>query len=235
MTTDRPPRRTDIDYSGSRKNSFCDRLDRDWEALADVLDVPLSEKRRFPVGGEARALWEWLEARGERSRLPQALREIGRGDLATELTEHQDQAWSRYYRCCIERWSGPRHALDKRFVRLNLLLDRGEDADGVRWQPHETDLRSVAEVLEQRPDPVLVLLGDPGCGKSTLLRHHELENAQAVLDHCSKLGGAAVTFTGLPMSSRANACCAMTMSVEKVTIATLVHWNCPISFPRQSA
>ena len=37
------------------------------------------------------------------------------------------------------------------------------------------------EVLEQVPEPALVLLGPPGSGKSTLLRHFELDNAQTVL------------------------------------------------------
>jgi len=64
----------------------------------------------------------------------------------------------------------------------DLLIDQGENADGPRWQPRDTDLKSVAAVLDELPDaPALVLLGDPGCGKSTLLRHHELDKAREVL------------------------------------------------------
>jgi len=34
----------------------------------------------------------------------------------------------------VARWSGERHALDKRFVQLTLLLDQGPDAQGPRFQ-----------------------------------------------------------------------------------------------------
>jgi hypothetical protein len=83
--------RTDTAYSGSSKHVFRQRLRDDWKALADVLEVKPYEPDAFAHGDEPRALWEWLERRGElSSRLPSALREIGRGDLADTLAERRD-------------------------------------------------------------------------------------------------------------------------------------------------
>ena len=98
--------------------------------------------------------------------------------LAPELNR---QHLIDYYQYCIERWSDPRHALDQRFVRLTLLLDQGEDAQGPRWQEHR-QFQRLRDVVDKLPDQALVLLGPPGSGKSTLLRHYELDQAQAALD-----------------------------------------------------
>ena len=76
----------------------------------------------------------------------------------------------------IAEWSQPRYALDRRFTRLTLLLDQGDEAREGRWQaqpkPYD-DLRTVLE--DTGGQPALVLLGPPGCGKSTLLRRLELD------------------------------------------------------------
>ncbi|MGH9937866.1 MAG: TIR domain-containing protein, partial [Blastocatellia bacterium] len=78
----------------------------------------------------------------------------------------------------IAEWSLPRHRLDKRFVNLTLLLDKGE-SEPQRWQKAEdfrfNDLR---EALKETEDhPALVLLGAPGSGKSTLLRRLQLDHS----------------------------------------------------------
>jgi formylglycine-generating enzyme required for sulfatase activity len=102
-----------------------------------------------------------------------------------------------YYEDCIERWSGARYAVDKRFVQLTLLMDQGEEAQGPRWAAHgERKFRDLGEVLAQVPDQAIVLLGPPGSGKSTLLRRFELENAKAYLEQgsTSDLRCARVTF-----------------------------------------
>ncbi|MGH9845802.1 MAG: NACHT domain-containing protein, partial [Blastocatellia bacterium] len=79
----------------------------------------------------------------------------------------------------IAEWSQPRYTLDKRFVNLTLLLDRGEN-EAQRWQRAEefrfNDLRDVIARTEEHP--ALVLLGAPGSGKSTLLRRLQLDHSQ---------------------------------------------------------
>ncbi len=113
--------------------------------------------------------------------MPNGLRFIQRNDLANLLTQHQQASAERYYQGCIERWSGTRYALDKRFVQLTLLLDQGEAAQGPRWQV-SARFQELSEVLARVPHQALVLLGPPGSGKSTLLRHYELDCARSVLD-----------------------------------------------------
>ncbi|HRF42892.1 MAG TPA: NACHT domain-containing protein, partial [Candidatus Competibacteraceae bacterium] len=88
----------------------------------------------------------------------------------------------RYYWDCIERWSEPRHALDKRFVHLTLLIDQGEEAQGLRWAPQARTFQDLRQVLAAVPDPALVLLGPPGSGKSTLLQHVEVDYARDALN-----------------------------------------------------
>ncbi len=78
----------------------------------------------------------------------------------------------------IEEWSQERYDLEKRFVNLTLLLDKGE-SEPQRWHRAEdfrfNDLRDV--LAETASDPVLVLLGAPGSGKSTLLRRLQLDHS----------------------------------------------------------
>lgn len=67
---------------GKIKIEVCQRLLNDWQNLADWLDVPVAERRAFPHGREAQALWEWLESRQRLGELSEALNGIGRTDLA---------------------------------------------------------------------------------------------------------------------------------------------------------
>ncbi len=97
----------------------------------------------------------------------------------SELVQHKPRDLTEYLLARIADWSQPRYQIDRRFVSLTLLIDQGEDAQGVRWAAPEsrrfTDLR---EVLKTRADdPALVLLGAPGSGKSTLLRRFQLDTA----------------------------------------------------------
>jgi formylglycine-generating enzyme required for sulfatase activity len=92
--------------------------------------------------------------------------------------------------------------LDKRFVQLTLLLDQGEETQRPRWQASE-QYQNLHEVLDQVPDPAIVVLGPPGSGKSILLRHYELDSAQAALEALNSgadAGGLPLTFF-LPLNS----------------------------------
>jgi len=102
------------------------------------------------------------------------------------ILRHRPQDLTTYRVARIAEWSQPRYALDKRFVQLALLLDRGEDAQGARFvEQANREFQDLGEVLAAVPDPALVLLGAPGAGKSTLLRRYELDTARAVLAKAS--------------------------------------------------
>jgi formylglycine-generating enzyme required for sulfatase activity len=78
-------------------------------------------------------------------------------------------------------WCRPEQGrLDVRFVNLDLLVDRGKDFDGERYEAQRHP--SLPQMLAAHPDVgAWVFLGDPGGGKSTLLQHHEMQAARAAL------------------------------------------------------
>jgi hypothetical protein len=98
-------------------------------------------------------------------------------NILSEIQGHKPQNLPEYRLHRIANWSQPRYALDKRFTQLTLLLDRGEDTQGPRWESSRQfqDLRDVLQ--ETLESPALVLLGPPGSGKSTLLRRLEWDLA----------------------------------------------------------
>ena len=134
-----PPVTPTPGWTGSAKLAYCQRLGNDWRRLADLLRLEGHETRAFARGDEPRALWQWLEQRGRLGELPGLLQAIKRPDLADELVAVAGQVAGRatddWYQQRLDRWSGDRYRLDHRFVHLNLLIDRGEEADGVRWEP----------------------------------------------------------------------------------------------------
>ncbi|MCX7110939.1 MAG: SUMF1/EgtB/PvdO family nonheme iron enzyme [Proteobacteria bacterium] len=92
------------------------------------------------------------------------------------ITSHPPSNLDEYRLARIAEWSQPRYALDRRFTRLTLLLDQGDEAREVRWQAQPKPYDDLRTVLEDTGGQLaLVLLGPPGCGKSTLLRRLELD------------------------------------------------------------
>ncbi|MGH9433377.1 MAG: SUMF1/EgtB/PvdO family nonheme iron enzyme, partial [Terriglobia bacterium] len=129
-------------------------------------------------GAKRRALPEMMAALLAAVRDPKGSITLTAAQIG-ELVRYSPCNFTEYRLARIAEWSQPRYKIDRRFVSLTLLIDQGEDAQGVRWTAPEsrrfTDLR---EVLKARPDdPVLVLLGAPGSGKSTLLRRFQLDTA----------------------------------------------------------
>src|SRR5262249_10250515 len=80
----------------------------------------------------------------------------------------------------IAEWSLPQYYLDKRFVNLTMIVDKGEH-ETQRWQglpAEEFRFNDLRDVLEKRKDDrAMVVLGAPGSGKSTLLRRLQLDHS----------------------------------------------------------
>src|SRR5881394_343925 len=89
---------------------------------------------------------------------------------------------AEYRRGRIAEWSQPRYEIDRRFVKLTLVLDKGPDSQQ-RWEPATLPpFDDLGEVLRKTADrPALVVLGAPGRGKSTLLRRLERDVCEAAL------------------------------------------------------
>ena len=70
-----------VRYSGHAKYLVCRALVADWEDLADIVDVPVADRKRFPRGREPQATWDWLATRMRLFELRPALQVMGRDDL----------------------------------------------------------------------------------------------------------------------------------------------------------
>jgi hypothetical protein len=72
-------------YSASKKRKVCDALGADWVALAARFAIPQRERSRFRSGRKPYAVWEWIAREERLHELPQALRDLGLGELADVL------------------------------------------------------------------------------------------------------------------------------------------------------
>lgn len=147
--SDRAEDRTAPTVSGATKLAIIRRLGEDWQALADVLEIPIDHQRRFEnTNDPARRLWAWLEDRNQLGRLPAALRQIERSDLASLLRAGSD-------------------TLSNATVDFaGLIRERTDEFIGRREL-----IRRIGEVLD---DPsftsgYVVIHGEPGIGKTALL------------------------------------------------------------------
>jgi formylglycine-generating enzyme required for sulfatase activity len=152
-----------IDWSGSPR-SFSSRL---------IYALPPAELKQVLLGLE--------RGIGERDRIEVLCARVD-GALALQAAAGADPT-GRHFRETVERLSAPRYELDRRFVRLTLLLDQGPEATGTRFvtDAQRPKFDSLAELLATIDERAAVLLGRPGSGKTTLLRRLELERAWAEL------------------------------------------------------
>jgi hypothetical protein len=155
-------------FSGKQKLTVAHRLGDDWQDLADYVAIPPDQRQRFAAGREPQAVWEWLEARQRLAELPEALRYIGRDDLALEL---EPPALSRPCTPPI-RWTG------SPFPGLRACTP--DDAPVFFGRSLET-----AQLLARlQHDHFVAVVGASGAGKSSLVaagalpRLHELPGGQ---------------------------------------------------------
>jgi hypothetical protein len=87
---------TDIEPLAEAKLGIGKRLGSDWMDLAAVLGIPTHLVSRFERGAEGYAIWDYLKVRNELRTLPNALRHVGRSDLADLIEEalHGEPSWS---------------------------------------------------------------------------------------------------------------------------------------------
>jgi len=151
----RPPR-TDTSQHADRTflRHTADRAPDREQGVGDAMDALLRDLR----GRDGRSTLSPSEARAIARLSPSTLLEYRLGRIAD--------------------WSLPRYQLDTGFVALSLLVDRGREAIAGRWQIEERRYGSLADVLDARDEPAMIVLGPPGSGKSTLLRHLDLELAR---------------------------------------------------------
>ena len=151
--------------------------------------------RQYLPGGDETVEEHYAES-GSRKRLfLQLLDQLRKRVEIVHRTTSTTSPYITFYQNRIDKWSDTRYALDKRFVHLTLLLDKGEEAQGPRWAKQDREFRELQEVLASVPEQAIVLLGPPGSGKSTLLRHFEFDNAKLVLE-----GGAQQDITKAPVT-----------------------------------
>jgi hypothetical protein len=81
-------------YPSWLRREFRERLHTNWESLADELGMEGPERRdiRDNARDKGAAIWDYLEARGRLSELPDALRRVRRPDLATLFDTASAQA-----------------------------------------------------------------------------------------------------------------------------------------------
>jgi formylglycine-generating enzyme required for sulfatase activity len=89
------------------------------------------------------------------------------------LGQSPDSSDIRFEAAFNDRIRKDSRQLDKRFVQLTMLIDKGEQ-EHQRIQREKLDsIDDLLRVVDR--DKALVLLGDPGSGKSTLLRRFEVD------------------------------------------------------------
>ena len=127
----------------------------------------------------------WAEGEGRVDELVAAAKVFRPGNdllqaLPTEFaTAAQPDPFLAYHKQIVADLSSERYQIDRRFVRLTLLLDQGPDAQGLRFiqDPQHNKYDNLATLLTQVEERALVLLGRPGSGKTTLLRRLQLEQS----------------------------------------------------------
>jgi formylglycine-generating enzyme required for sulfatase activity len=141
------------------------------------LDEQTAFSTNAGLTGEQEAMLNLLRADPADPAIPATLIDAVRAQSAVDLTAYRLKR--------IAYWRQQDFELDKRFVKLILLLDHGLEHEAGRFlEPKAGRFDDLAELLAARSEEIaLVLLGRPGCGKTTLLAHLEHELALAALRH----------------------------------------------------
>ena len=151
--------------------------------LAEAIPAPREDRRWLddPLNPDQQALLDALCTEPDTMPPPDAARlALAERVLVAPVRGLRGYLLRRY--ACWCSTEGGR--LDRRFVRLTLLVHRGPEAQGDPFQQDGDRGRfdRLSDLLERHADVQgWVLVGEPGTGKSTLLQHHELSTARAVL------------------------------------------------------
>ncbi|MCI4066147.1 SUMF1/EgtB/PvdO family nonheme iron enzyme [Micromonospora sp. R77] len=96
-----------------------------------------------------------------------------------EIYQHPARTIREYLLSRYARWCGPAYQLDRRFIRLTLVLDEGPNALD-RWvaAPSTRESTDLRNLITDADFFAYVLLGAPGAGKTTLLRRLEMDVAR---------------------------------------------------------
>lgn len=82
----------------------------------------------------------------------------------------------------VSHLTSPRYQIDSRFVQLTLLVDQGQDFQGIRFTADtQRKYDNLKMLLADIDEQFVVLLGPPGSGKTSLLRRLQYEQAQSIL------------------------------------------------------
>lgn len=148
------------------------------------LRTPLTDKERITIVESAEpatcTLPDSLNALFDAVRNPEGSVVLSVAQ-AKAIKDHEPTDLTEYRLGRIAEWSLPEHQMDRRFVNLTMILDKG-DKNPQRWQKaadaEDFRFNELRDVLDQtEDDPALVLLGAPGSGKSTLLRRLQLDHS----------------------------------------------------------
>jgi formylglycine-generating enzyme required for sulfatase activity len=157
-------------------DEFATRFEKDLRSFLERVlsgnhkpSLPKAAKRNEPLSPAAQTLKQQLQNAEDPD-----------GDLLDQVYSEPPatvEAYRLYRYAC---WARDREPLQKRFVNLHLLIDRGTDHEQARMELEQNRYDDLRELLAHHPDhPAWVLIGDPGCGKSTVLQHYELKLSQA--------------------------------------------------------
>ncbi|MCB8988993.1 MAG: NACHT domain-containing protein, partial [Ardenticatenaceae bacterium] len=159
----------------------------DWPGRHDLKwDAPANEfchsfVKSVPGAALQRVLQETAQLSGELDRADIAglCRAIDAALASKPGQANLPRPLAAYYEALKTELATGRYQLDRRFVQLTLLIDQGQEAQGLRFvaDSRRGKYDSLQKLLAEVDDRALVLLGGPGSGKTTLLRRLQLEVA----------------------------------------------------------
>ena len=133
-------------------------------------DVDASKRKRVSNRGLSTEQLHLLKVLHEYSDSFHTVRDQHKDALQAVITQPVDSLLA-YGLKRLAQWYNSSNQLDQRFVELIVMIDQGQECEAGRFQKQNERYSHLMDLLEQRPEFALVLLGRPGCGKTTLLKN----------------------------------------------------------------